>query len=129
MSAEHQSGAFSLGEKVFLIFCIHSSITFDASIIFGGGSVLQRNGKCGLQWWKGSFSGTVAFLWLSLREALKVLRKTLDVDKRNSKKQEQNRKNIVRGQAVWDKCNIQWGYRICFSAVINHTGGTFGQIW
>lgn len=37
----------------------------------------------------------VAFLWLSLREALKVLRKTLDVDKRNSKKQEQNRKNIV----------------------------------
>lgn len=37
----------------------------------------------------------MAFLWLSLREALKVLRKTLDVDKRNSKKQEQNRKNIV----------------------------------
>lgn len=65
------------------------------------------NGKCGIHSWKESFSGTVAFLSLSLREALKVLRKTLEVDKRKGKKQGQSRKNIVRGQVGWDKCNIQ----------------------
>ena len=42
--------------------------------------------------------GRVTFLWLLLREALKELRKILDVDKTKGKAQEQSRKNIVRGQ-------------------------------
>lgn len=49
---------------------------------------------------KGYCLGRVTFLWLSLREALKELRKILDMDKTKGKAQEQSRKNIVRGQML-----------------------------
>lgn len=49
---------------------------------------------------KGYSLGRVTFLWLSLREALKELRKVLVVDETKGKAQEQSKKNIVRGQMV-----------------------------
>lgn len=80
----------------------HSSITFDASPIYVGGGVLQRNGKVGSTCGKGYSLGRVTYLWLSLREALKKLklRKIIDVDETKGKAQEQSGKNIFRGQTV-----------------------------
>lgn len=49
---------------------------------------------------KGYSFSRVTFLWLLLKEALKELRKILDVDETKGKAQEQSRKNIIRGQKV-----------------------------
>lgn len=49
---------------------------------------------------KGYSLGRVTFLWLLLKEALKELRKILDVDETKGKAQEQSQNNIIRGQKV-----------------------------
>lgn len=60
--------------------------------------VLKGMEEVGSTCGKGFSLGRVTFLWLLLKEALKELRKILDVDEAKGKAQEQRRKNIIRGQ-------------------------------
>jgi len=63
-----------------------------------------------------------------LREALKELRKNLDVDETKGKAQEESRKNIVRGQMVGINVIDNRSTQFVPPAIIKHTDGTFGEV-